>query len=142
MRPVRDADCVYVASTLRQADRVEVALFSVSPLDGLRLSVEASSESYTVEVNGTPAAIFGLAQTGPTAAPWLLATDAFPRAWVGVARKARRMVRVWSAAQPLENWCDAENAVALRFLQWLGFDVECPDGRRVVRFSMARGGAV
>jgi hypothetical protein len=130
---------VYVAATMRAADRDEAALFALSPLDGLRASVEASTESYTVELDGTPAAIFGLAPAGGKGAPWLLATDAFPRGGMAVARRARWMVQRWSKMTPLENWCAPRNAIAIRFLEWLGFTIEPVDGRVLVRFSMARG---
>lgn len=137
VRALRAGDVAAVAGAMRVADQAEAALYDVSPLVGLQASIEASVEAWTVELDGQPAAIFGLAPTSGTAgAPWLLATDAFPRAWMGVARRAVRIVRTWARMMPLANYCDTQNVVALRFLEWLGFTVEPSRGRRLVRFSM------
>jgi hypothetical protein len=126
---------------MRQADREEADLHHFDPADGLQRSVDASVEAWTVEVNGTPAALFGLARGGAgKGMPWLLATDLFVTAWMGVARRARRIVQTWARYAPLENWCDPRNEVALRFLEWLGFEVEPVKGRTLARFWMPRHG--
>lgn len=140
VRRVRPTDVDAVASAMRSADQAEAALLGFTAADGLRLSVRASVEVWTVDIDGVPAAMFGLGRAaGSTVAPWLLATDRFAAAWVGVARRARRIVRSWAAYSALENMCDARNEVALAFLRWLGFDVEpVVPGRTMVRFSMPK----
>jgi hypothetical protein len=142
VRRVRAGDIETIAATMRGADQDEAALYGLTPVDGLRSSVDVSLEAWTVDVDGTPSALFGLAPAGGgKAAPWMLATDALPAAWLGVAKRARRIVQTWARQQPLENWCDNRNAVAVRFLEWLGFTLEPVVGSRVLRrFWMPRYG--
>lgn len=137
VRKVRPGDVDCVASALRVADRAESLLLGFAPRDGLGLSVAASKEVWTVDVDGVPAAMFGLGHTASASgAPWLLATDRFLLNGMGVARRARRIVASWSRYGSLENWCDARNTTALRFLAWLGFTVELTRGRSLVRFFL------
>jgi hypothetical protein len=141
VRPVQGDDVARVAAVMRVPDQEEVALYGITPTVGLQLSVDASLEAWTVDVDGVPAAIFGLARgSGDTGAPWLLATDAFAAAGMGVARRARRIVRSWSRSLCLENKCDGRNVVAVRFLEWLGFTLHPQKGRIETPFSMPRGG--
>jgi len=144
VRRVRNADIDAVAGTMRVADQAEALLYGLSPSEGLRRSIAASTESWTVDVDGVPAGVFGLGRSaGNTGAPWLLATEALPQAWMGVSRRAVGIVRKWSRSQTLTNYCDANNATAIRFLMWLGFTVEAPrKGRVLLRFTMPRHGDI
>lgn len=143
IRPVQPGDTDVVLQQLRAADRAECLALGVDPVDGMLQSIALSVESWTCEVNGQPAGIFGLAMSADaaTAAPWLLATDALPQAGMAVARRALRIVARWARVAPLENVCDARNLVAVRFLEWLGFTVDTPTSSVLVRFSLAQRGA-
>ena len=130
----------HVALHLCAADRDEVALQGYDPSDALHASVDCSREAYAVLIDGEPAGIFGLAATPDGASPWLLTTDRFAMSSIGVARRARRIVRMWAQSSRLSNTCDARNGAALAFLRWLGFTVDDPAGRVMVSFSMPKGG--
>lgn len=77
-----------------------------------------------------PAAMGGVSPAGSvlslTGRPWLLATPAFeaaPRTLI--ARLSRRYVGTMARLFPrLENWCHADNALALRWLAWCGFSLD------------------
>ena len=143
VRSVTAEDVALVAMRMRGPDRDEAAHHHLSPIEGLRQSIAVSLESWTVVIDGVPAAIFGLSPRGalPGGAPWLLATDAFAMGGgLRIGRQARRIVASWSRGMALENYCDTRNTVALRFLEWLGFRIELHKGCVMAKFWMPQGG--
>ncbi|MBY3055036.1 hypothetical protein HF263_02945 [Rhizobium leguminosarum] len=116
----------FVADNMRQADRDEVAATSDrDPVAALWFSIEKSDAVWTVLFDGIPAAIFGVGvvsiATG-TAAPWMLGTPAIMTHYVEFLKLSRnfrnQLLKQYST---LRNAVDARNAVAIRWLCWLGF---------------------
>ena len=68
---------VELSQTMREADVVEVyASLGIPPLDGLRMSVEQSTEVWTALIDGEVACVFGIAVPSvitSTAIPFLRA---------------------------------------------------------------------
>lgn len=132
----------WVAQHLREADLAEMALIHGLPADDpavrlalLRASVAASraGECWAAHdaATGEPVAVFGVAPTSwidNEAAPWLLGTDALPRYGRDLVAMGRDAVSDWSQRWRLVNRVDARNAVAVRWLRRVGFDVDAGPG--------------
>jgi nucleotide-binding universal stress UspA family protein len=107
---------------LRAAEVADVLSMLGSALPDCRWASEA-------RWNGEPIAIYGVRpvdkESPHVGVPWMLATTALAKAErAAVARQARREVRRMRAEfEVLCNLVHAENANAIRFVEWLGFDV-------------------
>lgn len=116
-----------LAETMRPADVAEIEALGFTPASVLRHSLAASVEPLTGLADGRVVCMFGTGSTGllsRTGFPWLLGSDL-------VATHARtflRLNRAWVARQraqfnSLTNIVDARNTEAIRWLEWLGFEV-------------------
>jgi len=101
----------------------------------LRASVAASraGECWAAHdaVSGEPVAVFGVAPTSwidNEAAPWLLGTEALPRYGRDLVAMGRDAVSDWSQRWRLVNRVDARNAVSVRWLRRVGFDIGAGSG--------------
>lgn len=123
----READAHCLAPHLRGADRRELAALGADPLDSLVRGVRQSMPAYTARVNGEPAAMFGvcpLTRLSNHARIWLLGSDWVTRCPMVTLRHTRRFVAAAQSRWPiLSNWVHAENAIAVRWLQWAGFSL-------------------
>ena len=129
--PINDALVERLRGRLRQADNVEVtAAFGHSADEGLDNAVEYSERAYVMLDNGEPIIAFGVAPyEAQKGSPWLLATPAIEDMDVAmyVLRHSRGYVDEFLVLfEELENWVHAENLVSLRWLEWLGFDIDTP----------------
>lgn len=125
-RPPTPEDIAYVAANMRDADVLEVAAsHGHTPLQALTTSIHESDMAFCAVVDGTPICIFGFAcdEDEERAAVWLLGTDDILKHRRLFLRESRRIVGEWAKCfGQMFNWVDRENAVALRWLSWLGFE--------------------
>lgn len=129
--PATDADLVRLAPRLREADRVEVeAAGGRSPLDALRRSLALSVEAWSATAGGEPMCCWGVGSLDLLAgvgSPWLLGSDLVERHPLAFLRRTRPTIRRWLDLFPvLANHVDVRNALSVRWLGWLGFDVRQP----------------
>jgi hypothetical protein len=122
--------CFQMAPHLRQAEVDEVGALAMSPLYALIYSLTHSLQAWTWLVDDKPAAMWGLrvdSMLGNYAVAWLLTTDAvekYPITFIkGCLKERDRMKQSFAV---LENFVDARHETCLRWLQWLGFDIEAP----------------
>lgn len=116
---------------LRRADRDEVeAMSGRNPRAVLVESVEKSAKAWAGLADGRLVCLFGvvpLTLIGITGTPWLLGSPevcAFSRQFL---RRNRAYVAEMLADFPrLANAVDARNAVSIRWLRWLGFQMGEP----------------
>jgi len=123
-RPTTEADMVFVAGRMRTADRLEVFRASgVGAHEALVESVKDSSWAVTVVFDGEPVAIFGFTyQGGPSAQVWMLGTPTLAKHPRVVLTEGRRITDSWMDFFPLQqNYVDATNTFAIRWLRKLGF---------------------
>lgn len=121
----------YVAAHIRPMDRREIYYLSlVSPEAAIRCSSAHAVASWAALVDGVPAAVFGISRAtrvSEIASPWMMATpvaDRLPRA---VAMHSLIYFSRFCRAFPrMENHVLAENIKVVRWLRWLGFDMDEP----------------
>jgi hypothetical protein len=70
---------------------------------------------------------------------WLLATQEIERHPVRFYRESKRMFgNVTEKYETLINWVDQHNTLSLRWLQWLGFEIEEPEPWGVLQLPFCR----
>lgn len=113
---------------MRGIDRRECEAAGRTPKRALRDGWRSSSWCLTALYDGRPAAIFGVCATNAVlgvAAPWMLCTDDARHGARAVMVMGDGMVRAmlddW---RMLKNYVGAENRIAIRLLDYLGFTVE------------------
>jgi hypothetical protein len=120
----------HIADNLREADIIELAI--TSPDDPVRQiladSVRSSRWAIAAEVDGVPAILYGVAPSEHdpnVGVPWMLATDDLLKVRREFLARCRREVRLMQQRYlVLANEVHRDNAVAIRWLEWLGFTVD------------------
>lgn len=125
--PATENHALLVAHRTRFADRDELwAAAQVDPLQAILLSMRASSNTCaTLMLDGVPAAVFGCRYDGQTGYPWLVGTDLL----VKNAKTFLQLCPTWinkmrEGVTLLENYVDARNVVAIRWLKRMGFSFD------------------
>lgn len=131
LRPATPDDARSLAPRLRLQDVREIQASSgLSPSASLLRGIEISEWAYAVELEGTVAALFGVAEMAPKSVayrvgvPWLLGSDVFFReaGTFRLHRHAIRWVRRMQEDFPrLVNCVDSRNVSAIQWLSRLGF---------------------
>ena len=119
-----------IGTRMREIDRLECALVGHKPKEALRLSLQGSLLAWTAKVGGRPEAMFGVSTVsllGGEGSPWLLLTEDGARCAKYLVREGRRYSDLMQRAFPLlANVVHADNAVAIRWLQRLGYGMSEP----------------
>jgi hypothetical protein len=123
-----ERDLLLIAANMRAADRDEVwASSHVEPEQALRRSLTHSTHAWVGRVDDEPVIMFGVGMVsllGGIGAPWLLGTDGVQRYSRTFLRLSRGWLTEMRAAYPvLVNYVDARNALSIRWLRWLGFQI-------------------
>lgn len=118
-----------MARVMRQADVDEVwASGHLEPLEALLTSMRVSKDPKAGLADGKVVCMYGVGTptlTSDWGMPWLLTADALPRHAVEFLRRNREYVAdIRNEYRLLLNFADARNIMALRWLAWLGFEIE------------------
>jgi hypothetical protein len=125
------ADADAFVAEMRDADKREVfAATGTSSLHRTVLaSINLSRTAYSVWTHDMePVALLGVSHrnaisTGSTL--WMIATDRLAQHWREFARRCRDEIGdMVVSPEILSNYVDARNGKALRFVQWLGAEIE------------------
>jgi len=128
---IRDAtveDAIEVALNLRTADKDEIwASGKHLPMPCLLQAHRLSTGCKSLIIEGEVACIFGvvpLSMIGGIGSPWMLGTDLIEKYPLTFLRKCRNSVLAMTASYgTLLNYVDTRNVMAIRWLFWLGFDI-------------------
>lgn len=125
LREAVPADADYFAPRLRESDRIELTASQGRDVRlTLQRSIEISAISTVAEFGGKPVLLLGCAGREGLGVPWLVATTEaakYPAALHKIAKQhVTRFLRHWPA---LLNCVDERNAVSVRWLERLGFEV-------------------
>jgi len=145
IRRYRPEDGEYIAANIREADRREIYyLAALKPLRAIQTTAAVSVISWTATVEERPILAFGVCRRSTMSdigMPWALGTDEADTHVMRYAKASRQFFDGISQAFPvLENYALAENAKTIRWLKWLGFDMDEPApygcfGAMFVRFG-------
>ena len=118
----------FLAERARQSDIDELqAAAGLTPAEAMSGGLCESTKTWTGYLNGIPCCMFGVAPVDGAdeiGACWMTGTDLIerhPRAFLEGSRRAfREMLEVYPT---LINYVDARHSKALRWLRWLGAEV-------------------
>ena len=107
---------------LRKADLDEIKLLSGLPPDtAVAYSVAASERGFAVFCDGELCAVFGVSG----GVIWLVGSDTISEHPIAFYRLSRPFfLNLRKGYKRLENFVDARNFLSLRWLKWLGFNVQ------------------
>lgn len=146
--PLTMADIDAIEPLVRQADRDEITEALGIPMrDALKDGIRHSFKASKIVVEGSVVAVFGDAPVsllGGLGVPWLISTvhvERYPRAFLAVCKP--EVAEMLSRHPDLVNYVDVRNAIAIRWLGWLGFTFDDPEpygpkGMLFQRFWMRR----
>lgn len=130
-RAARNEDVAKVAAHMREIDRKELALAGgLEPLEALEQSYEYSEYCRCIEVDGEPAAMFGVRRPFILSGKgiiWLLGTDDLVKMRKSFVENSMKYVNEgFKYADSLENYVWIENKLSIRWLKWCGFKFDEP----------------
>lgn len=151
-RAPQAGDAEWLATRLRAADVAECLAAGHTDLRAeLELGLARSLHAWCVEVDGEPAALFGVAPArsllDTSGIPWLLGSDTFLRAQRAFIRHAPDYIDVMLRSfSHLLNYVHADNRASVRWLKRVGFALAPaapygPHGALFHRFEMHRHAA-
>jgi hypothetical protein len=127
IKPATMADAIYIGEHLRAADVTELrACQPDEPSVAVVRSFVAADWCNVVTVDEVPAVIYGVTKTNieGVGSPWMLATDDIgkicARFLIGSKREVERMRESYDW---LYNKVHCDNAVSIKWLRWLGFEI-------------------
>lgn len=133
IRPAEISDVAAIAPSVRQPDIDELwASVRMAPYEALMASFRVSRDTaFTATSDGEPMCMFGVkapSMLGSVAMPWMIASDRLEFNSRTFLRKSRQVLKIVSEQFPhMQNYVDARNVVAVRWLQWVGFLVYYPE---------------
>ena len=128
VRAASAQDVERLLPALRRADRVELeALRGRSAEAEVRASLAAAARAWAIEWRGEVVGLFGVSPKPDAAVdvgrPWMMASDELYRIGFRFLKECGHWVaEMQSGYRVLTNHVDARNAVAIRWLKWLGFE--------------------
>lgn len=120
---IRDAmpgDTWLILPNVRQPDVDELAALGATPEDCIRTGLEFPA--HIAFIYDEPAAVFGVTEQNGVRVPWAVFTTAIDRHPLIFLRGSKRIADTWEG--PLLNYVDARNVLTIKWLKWLGFEVD------------------
>lgn len=119
----------YLAHNLRAEDRDEIAALDVTPQEALHVSYSRALECFTCLEDGQPIAMWGLGSDmllgTDTADLWCLTSPRVLRHRKDILRLSRAFVDGCAKRYRVLTGCvDTRYTAAVRWLHWLGFDID------------------
>jgi len=119
----------FIADNMRQADVDEVmAASNATPLQAIESGVEISDSTSVAVINGDIVAIMGVVKNSAltdNGVPWLLGTDYITKHYREFLGSSRAVLDAMISVCPnLVNHVYVKNTVSIRWLKWLGFNIE------------------
>jgi len=126
--PATEEHAKVIAPQMRQVDIDELwASWHVLPLDGILQSMRGSRDPKVGLADGVPACIFGVAERSILSGvgyPWLMATPEIKNHALRFLRMTKEYMQgVKRRYSLLENYGDARNTEAFKWMEWLGFEI-------------------
>ena len=124
-RPSKFEDCRELAPHMREQDKIEIMYSNAAlPLQALQVGYNESEECNSIiHEDGNVVGMFGVANAGVFASPWLLGSDKIIDTRNEFIPQAKEWVEKISKKYPiLLNYVHEGNEVSKRWLKSLGFE--------------------
>ena len=120
-----------VAMNIRKPDLDELwATTMQRPYDIMMSALNSSDAVFTGFVDDEPVCVWGVASESllfNTGVPWMVSTKAIDKHAIQFIRHCRaEVMKMFEKYDSLENYVDARNKNAVRWLKWLGFTIDDP----------------
>lgn len=130
--PYEESHGRHIADKMRLSDRKEMYyMAAVKPHSAIEMSTAMSREVTTALVNDEPCLLFGIGTRtwfSTVGVPWLLGTDLADQYQYRFARFSKKFYAELDAAyDEMENYVWVENTKTIRWLKWLGFEMQEPE---------------
>lgn len=138
-RPTLPGDS-WLFTDFRAEEIAEFAALGATSEECMRLGM-LYSNAQTIFFDDEPAAMWGITAYEDHNVVWAVFTKAIERHPIAFLRESRRLADAFQCA--VENYVDARNRKAVKWFQWLGFEVSEPvpygiHGELFHRFTNAR----
>jgi hypothetical protein len=124
IREAQASDCALLAAVMRPEDMRELEALGLTPKRALYESLAESAVAYTVDVDGWPAAMFGLTPyklLGERACVWLLTGEGINKIPLTFVKLSRLYIAEFLELYPvLDNWVDARYTASIKWLEMCG----------------------
>jgi hypothetical protein len=126
VRPAQLADVSALAGDMRPVDIEECRAFGREPFEALLTPFNTGQQVYSIsDPRDCVYAMFGVTDCHTWGSPWMLTSNKFPL----IARAFAQRSKMYFAALSKEHWylenlVSANNVIAQRWLQHLGFSIE------------------
>ena len=126
MRYAVESDIAAIVADVRQADVDEIAALGRTVAEAMASGMTLGDWSATGLIDGVPVCMFGVASAsiiGGIGIPWLITTNKVAAHDKVFLRRCKPVVDAMLASYPrLSNIVAEDNAVAIKWLRWLGFE--------------------
>jgi len=129
MRTATAEDISAVRANVRAENLAELEVVGLGLDEVLDWSLNNSVEALCGVIDGEPVCLFGVSCTEDPGigCPWMVGSNAIDRHRVAFLRASRAKVDEWLTHWPvMMNWVDARNTRGLRWLRFLGFEIQDP----------------
>lgn len=143
IRPTKAEDTLAFTDRLRAEDRDELSIFGYADVEScLKSGFSQSVETYTILYKDIPVAMFGLnplTLLGSEANIWFLGTPEMCHIKKTFMKLSRLCIGEWLNKYPvLWNIVPTSYTKSLRWLKWLGANINALDGGKYNIISFAR----
>lgn len=143
IKQASERDAWSVAVNMRTSDATEIELLGGMPEITAMKTYQACALPRVVLLDGTPAVLYGVNSSAVhgVGVPWMVATDAIRSITREFVRGCRNEIEAMQALYPrLTNITHRENRIALRWLEWMGFEIaRAPAGPGGAFFVFRKG---
>lgn len=118
-------------TNIRDMDKRELyLLMRLQPRPAFEMTVGASVRTWAGFVDDDLVCVFGInrrSAISDVGIPWLVGTNAVEKIPLAFLKQSRKYFELFERAFPqMENYVYADNRVVIRWLEWLGFDMDEP----------------
>jgi hypothetical protein len=129
LREVEEGDIAILVRNMREHDKQEVnAATNMGIRNAVKTSVNLSSYSKTGLVNDELVCMWGvcpISLLSSSGSPWMLGTDLIEKKQRVFLRRSKPWLNdIRKDYKYLENFVDARNVLSVKWLKWLGFEMD------------------
>ena len=129
IREVEEGDIAILVRNMREHDKQEVnAATNMGIRNAVKTSVNLSSYSKTGLVNDELVCMWGvcpISLLSSSGSPWMLGTDLIEKKQRVFLRRSKPWLNdIRKDYKYLENFVDARNVLSVKWLKWLGFEMD------------------